>query len=340
MTIDDEQIRAAFDLAAERAAGPEPVERIRAQLARASARTRQRRLLVLTGATAGAAAAATAVGVPLALDRRDSRLAVPVASPPAKNPRTPVPFRLGWLPDGFVEHHRYAQPWGPDSWSRGWRLAGDVYPNVYAAGVNLMTRPVPMQDHTQWPTVTVNGVTGRLHLDDGQNQLNLLVWPLDGRLLTVQTQGPLPHSRELLVRLAESVIPDPAAAIELPMRPAQELGVTSASVGRAGPTWRGQAVYAGDAFTVTFATSLAGLPVLPDGPAVRTLPLRRGTARTNLPATGNARPRLLLQFTERADLAFSVETPARGGTVAVEDVVRFAEELVVGPTPDMSWYGR
>lgn len=211
--IDTDAIRSAFAALADEAP---PSDRIRASLAARARRHRQRRL-VLRLAGAGTVAAATGAGATAVW-----RLAQPPASSfPALHAgpgggwlRVPLRFRPTWLPRGYGEGERTVVVDGPQApvLSRGWQPAATDHKISLLIGWHPSLDPdLP---RGQPATVDVNGVPGRLVQTGEEGPGTYLTWQPPGQpqlLLSVHTGDGADTRRDLALRVARSVRPDPEA---------------------------------------------------------------------------------------------------------------------------------
>ena len=212
--VTEEMIRTALERVAERA--PDGTA-VRAALAGNTRLHRQRRTLVLAG---GAAAVTVAAGVPLLWPRGKNQTHVPRREPPqqAPNPRVPLPWRPTWLPEGVVEVSRTASHLGDKAteWRRTWASdrAGTADPDGSLA-VSLSMALGDSQVISGSP-VSINGRPGRINGHGSPD--SWITWQVaPGQELTVyvpKVPG-IGHNEAVGLRIARSVVADPAAVCEV-----------------------------------------------------------------------------------------------------------------------------
>lgn len=219
----EDLLRAAQQRVADRA--PDP-DRIRAGLpARARRKARRR-----TGTLVVAVAVAGALTVPALVLRRDNSVSVQPAAP---NPQTssapagsvPLRYRPTWLPAGLGERSRIASlvslgDGHLDGVNRTWTsgpLSASLetkHPSLSLGFRNAKTADEPRAN--QGTAVDINGKTGYYHGAGGDTK-SYVEWRIDADLVASVFQSGLGLTQQQLVRIAESVQPDPAA-LAVPMR--------------------------------------------------------------------------------------------------------------------------
>lgn len=211
MTIED-LVREAAGRQAERAA---PAERILTGLpARIALARRRRRIGVATGAALVAAAVAAAIAVPSLVVERDDPVVTP-PPPPSTSADVPLGYRPGWVPGGFTEKSRawtadLGRPGGAKV-SRRWKMPTtkvreepslelEVWPDV---------ADVRRQRGTFGDPIDVNGAEGDYwRSSDGVS--SQLSWSPGGHVVLRLTARDVNVGRDVLLRMAKSVAPDPS----------------------------------------------------------------------------------------------------------------------------------
>lgn len=127
-----------------------------------------------------------------------------------------MPFRLGWLPDEFVENSRGLGP--GSTWRRSWkdpnspqvrRMTLSVSPDgPYPTGDPAFVRPAT-------EPVTVNGLPGQVMFEQGSllQDAAMVTWrPVPGYQMSVLAWH-VNDARSTAIRAAESLAPDSEAAL-------------------------------------------------------------------------------------------------------------------------------
>ncbi len=356
--ITDEEIRAALDRVVARA--PDPA-RIRAGFASRARAHRQRRALLVAG---GALAAAGALGVPSILAWRDRRGQGPgdgtvpitpdVRTPPNLGPAVaePIPnaavqrvamrYRPSWLPEGYVEMSRTASV-GSDAsnyQSREWMRVQDAAetpdknsePPPY---IRLVLVPASRLELGDWRIpAKINGADGGVSLEDGQ--IPQVIWRIGNGLHLAVQVGSVGDDRTVALWIARSVEPDGVAGVECPLRfgwlPESLTGEHQVSLTQWGDTWRATLQVISDRIEVASVVYGQGITLPPDG-TESMVRGRQGIVRSYENGGGWA----YVFLNDGRDLLVSI---ASGSGVAVDDVVRIADKLDLGPPLYHGWIGQ
>jgi hypothetical protein len=231
----EELVRQAQHRQAERAL---PVERILAGMpARARRRVRQRRYRTAVAAAAGLIVLAGGT-VPLVARRGGSTGGTRSGSTVAAD-AVPLRYRPAWLPPGLGERRR-ASTLGPGTGPRT-ATVERTWTRQAAPRSRLTLSIRPVRDNTV-PTrpggeaTDIRGRTGYLH-DDPASSRSYVEWMVDvSHVATVEQMG-LGLSDADLVRVAESVRPDPAVldpAVRIEWLP-DDMTLDSVEIGGDGP---------------------------------------------------------------------------------------------------------
>jgi hypothetical protein len=333
--IDAEVIRGAFAALADEAPSS---DRIRATLAARARRYRQRRL-VLRLAGGGALAATTGVAAAGAWRlTRSSDPGFPVldGGPGGGWLRVPLQFRPAWLPHRFGESARTVVVDG----ERAPVVSRDWQRSTADGGIGLLVgwHPSLDRDRPSGPTTTVdvNGVPGQLVRVDGHQLGTYLTWQPPGRqqlLVSVLTPDGADAQRDIAVRVARSVRPDPAVTWVGPRfgwLPPEIASVPwSLRHGYEGTHWRQEALVNGpDGQQLIVSMGTAGAHRSENTLPVEPIRIREWSG-WRVPENGQ----LFLTLPD------GVEIFAQWGDASGDELTRIMEEIDFGPWPDMSWVG-
>ncbi|HYN95112.1 MAG TPA: hypothetical protein VES42_14780, partial [Pilimelia sp.] len=301
--------------------------------------------LVLRLAGAGAAAATT--GVAAAGGWRLTRPAEPEfpvldAGPGGGWLEVPLRFRPAWLPRRFGESGRTVfvdgtrAPVTSRRWGRG-EMDG-----VIGLLVGFHPSLEPEQPKGRPATIDLNGVPGQLLQIHSHLVATYIIWQPPGqpRLgLSVVTADSADAQRDLALRVARSVVPDPATTWVGP-----RMGWLPADL--AATPWRVHQGFTGTDWTQDlFASGAGGRQfIVSMGPGVTA---RHQSTFPSAPVpireeTGWQVPQMRQLFLTLPDgvEVFAQLDEAPGGQRAMPDLIRVMRELDLGPWPDMSWVGQ
>ena len=358
--VTEEMIRAALERVAERA--PDGVA-VRAALAGRARLLHQRRTLVLAG---GAAAATVATGVPAAALwlRRNGSPVAPSGPAQPPNRRFPLRWRPTWLPNGLVELHRSTKfDDEVTEWVRGWgpRPADDASQSGLPAVALRMTRESALPEIGR--PVSINGTPGRLHNDPGAPECGVLWLAAPGQLLTasITKMSPTKDPEESSLRIARSVVADPAAVCEVWVA----FGWLPAGYGDAARSFSlGASVKPGQPVTPTARIERLFLHPTAESGAVGSLTIGEDRPRPQgaQDVTVRGRPGWMVwnehdesvvyvPLEDGRPLVMTVKAtrigeprnrtlPPRGRSWTREELLRVVDEVRLGPIPDLSWFGR
>jgi hypothetical protein len=343
--IDELAIRRAIEAIADEA---RPSDRIRATLDRRVHRHRQRRLVLRLAGVGAAGAVVGLAGVRIPnLFEDDHRFPQVVGGPGGGWLEAPLRWRPAWLPTGYGQSILSAVIAGDaaDVVSRTWAdpasAKDGVAPTIaLTVGWSDLYAGQPAVSHTT--TVQINGVQGTLteHTSQGSGNTRLQ-WqpPGEAKLtLSVDSHRDPDQRRDVALRVARSLVPDPSS---LPIGP--RLGWLPADL--ATTPWMLTITYE----AVNWCQSLAIR--LPDGteldismgPAVRldTLP----TDATKRISVHGVDARYATPDPDQLELTMPdgvkvwMQLDRRHADTTPDDLVKIAEQLDVGPWPDMNWVG-
>lgn len=327
--IDDVAIRSAIEAIADEA---RPGTRIRADLHRRVRRHRQRRL-ILRVAGVGAAAGLASVWAS-ELIRDDRRFPQVTGGPGGGWLDAPLRFRPSWLPTGYGEATLGAVVAGDTAAvvSRTWADPASTTNSVsLTMGWSDVYAGSPAASHTA--SVEVHGVPGTFtEHPDGSADLQ---WqPAGEPKLTVSVGHH--HGRDVALRIARSLVPDHAS---LSIGP--RLGWLPADL--ATRPWM---------FSVTYDNTnwMQSIVIrLPDGteldismgpsvdldlpPDARRIKVHGVDARYATPSPDQ------ITFTTADGVKVWLQLDRRHAATTPDDLVKIAEQLDLGPWPDMSWLG-
>jgi hypothetical protein len=360
-----EEIRAALERLAWQAPGP---ERVASNLSRRIKRYRQRRTLLTVGTVA---AGSLVVGVPAYLVLRPDRDPPPIGklptpppepSPGTGNPRARMFVRPTWLPEGLIEVGREGSTGAHPRQSRRWAVpeildatqTGNLEAVARTPQVGLEVRPVdpPVEYPSPWPiespppttryeplgrppNTTVQGRPAYIG-ESGPRSCEAYWQRHDGLLVSLHVGNTGGDLTETIRRIAESVVDDDIAGVEagvsfgwLPPRvPASPLIVSAFGTG---DVWTQTIRTLGnDAPTVVAEIGTYPFEAGFDNPTKVTV---RGTAAEY--ALGSLRVRL-----DSARWLHVVGPNVADADQERRDVLRIADEIVIGPPAYREWMGR
>lgn len=338
--IDPEAVRSAFAALADEAPPP---ERIRASLAIRAQRHRQRRLVLRL---AGAGAVAGAAGVAAVGGWRFTRPSAPefpvlTGGPGGGWLEVPLRYRPGWLPHSYGEGSRAVVVDGAAApvISRDWQ------PGPVEEMISLLVGWHPSLEadrpRGQQTTVDVNGVTGQLVQVTGRAVASYLSWQPPGQpqlMVSMLTADDAQAQRDLIVRVARSVRPDPAVTWVGP-----RFGWLPPDL--AAVPWRLHQGFQDNHWaqdvTVVGADGRQLLLRMGTSPAARlentfpTVPIRiRQWNGWQLPE----HRQLFLTMPDGVEVFAQLDN-APGGEDAMAALIRIMEQFEFGPWPDLSWIG-
>lgn len=358
MTTDPDLDQALQEIAAR---APDP-SALQSRLASRIRAHRQRRATLTAAAVLGVGAAA---GIPAALAGR-ARVAPPTRPGPTPTLRNSTPtlapllLRPTWVPEGLIAFSRSVSVDDVDS-RQEWltaqdsepRLLGVIPPRESPAVTIAVRRPwtEPSSPHYPLPGNPNTTVGGRpaVHSD------GVLTWVIaEDRLATVEAQT---SSSAEVRRIADSAVDDDRALCEVAMRAGwlptliyegRELPMQQRiSVWGTAQHWVQQVTYAG-----TIVINLAHLPSAADMPRVFdqhglsqpfeeiTLRGQPGRARYTRAGSGvEARFEVLFDLPDGRIAQVKCYFPDDPAQLRA-NTIRIAEELSIGPNPDLRWLGR
>ena len=312
-----------------------------------------------------AAAVVVALGVPVGLSQFTSITAMRVASgpePTRSEPAITLRYTAGWLPDGFHEVYRGAGVAGVQQrrWANG-PVGADPGSTPTDTSIISLTLHTPAEPN--WADtgaaisemrdkVTVQGhPAGFARVD---NLSARLLWmPAEDTILQVTTIN-LPDSRQVAIRVAESVRADGSAALQ----PEIKFGALPA------PLRELNAAVTGDSARAAATVLMAGDPTRTDGesPTVTVTLSRQAPELTGgQPVTVRGRPGTYAPPPDRRNTEHNDFGPARvavalpdgrwltlaapgptGGrptSLSAAELTAILDGVVFGPPPDHSWLG-
>jgi hypothetical protein len=353
MTTDPDIGRALDEIAAR---APDP-NVLRARLDGRIRAHRRRRTILATAAVVGVGAA---VGVPAILAQRRR----PVDNDPPDMTRAPLRLRPTWVPDGLVAFSRSAsvdggqvkQEWLTPEHSAQ-RLLTILPARQFPAVIFHVRRPWAEPSSAYYPLDKAPNTTvaGRPAVYESGNGFSLTWVIADDVLATAEAHTSDPTD---VHRLAESVVEDNTAcevAIQpgwlptfdfegiekIPQGPLIEVRGTAQH-------WLQRAGYPRAAsISLAYVGSAEEIPRVFDQAGLRgpyeDITLRRGPARVRYTPSGSG-------VEERAEVIFDLPDgrvaqvksyfPFHDPATLRANTIRVAEELSIGPNPDLHWLGR
>lgn len=341
-------------------------ERIRARLpARAARQHRTRRIATL--AAIGVAAAAVAVPV-IVLRDPDPGGSGPAASStaaPTTGPAIPglatgaLKYRPTWLPDGMVERYRavplVSTPGPKDTTTRQWQstsvddeASGHIglayWPSVRSPADTaippVMTGEGGLSDRAPSHEVDING-------NPGQYDTEVVTWQVDADTKLMLYAPGTGLSEDVMLRIARSVVPD-TTALRAPLRvdwlPDGIAGEFLDVSGDSPSQWSARIFADGERGYVS--TSVGTRAPAASG---EQLPLAGGrTANLAQVDEEDSARGYRTRWVLTVDLGNGRYLTVLGGDVpggpvnalSREDMVRVAENVVLDPSPDLTWLGR
>jgi hypothetical protein len=299
--------------------------------------------------------ATAAVGVPATVWlRRSDPAAAPGAKPTrADNPRVRLPWRPTWVPEGLVERYRSAGFEGDATtdWLRQWGPS----PGSAADQAGLPAVSLRMARRDDLPKagrrVSVNGQPAYVYNEAGGPECGVTWLAAPHQLLTasVTKMSLTGDPEEVALRVARSVAADPAAALEVSVgfgwlptgfrgdKHTFALGVSVDRGATVSPKSRVENVLthgrAGSAFL-----TIGGHQSRPDGAEPATVRDRPGWVASRELVDGE----VYVALADGRPFGLAVQAGSRPKSPlwTRADLVRIADEVRLGPTPDLSWIGR
>ncbi len=356
-------IRAALALQADRAPDPGPV------LAALAVRPQRTRRLVgvprsAVGVAAGLATAAAVAGIAVvagpgpASVPAPSRPAAPAtaASPGVAAAQLAAPLRYSpsWLPDGLQEYERGLSlvPAG-HTLNRTWVRRTPPQWQPGGARLDLVVRSKPSIPASDGVAVTVGGLPGRYVGGGRGDQKILLEWQPQRGVWLVLAQVGLGLDRGDVLRIAESMRPDPGAyGLPVQVGPAQRRGFAHFSTkvdGRGG--WRAEVAL--PTLTVRLGTTgerdapTWGQPVRVGGRQARytVVPGNPRTAWLVVPLDGGrvltlvSWPQAQAPLPDKGGTGMTGAIEVNGPVLSEAEMVAVAETVDTTVVPDITWGG-
>jgi hypothetical protein len=333
--IDAEAIRGALAALADEAP---PADRVRATLAGRARRHRQRRL-VLRLAGAGTLAATTGVvaaGAWRLTRPSESEFPVLDGGPGGGWLEVPLRFRPSWLPHRYGEAARTVVVDGDGApvVSRDWQRG------AAGGGISLLVgwhaSLDPNRPSGQQSTVDINGVAGQLVRVGGQGVSTYLSWQPPGQpqlMVSVLTEDGASTQRDVAIRVARSVRPDPAstwvgprfgwrppdlATVPWQLRHGFDGANWVQDVTVNGPGGQQLIISMGPGLAHRFENTMASEPIQ-----------IRGWSGRLVPENGQ----LFLTMPDGVEVFVQLDSESG------DEMVRIMEEFDFGPWPDMRWVG-
>jgi hypothetical protein len=316
-------------------------DHIRAALPARAARRRTRTRVTLATV---AAAVAIAVTVPIIVMRDNGNSDEPATSSTAgpSQAGAPLYYRPTWLPAGMVERRRSVSIHGALEFAeRYWKRASA---DDSASGQQIiLTTKVRASTEEPAPNVDINGTPG--WYDDIQSSMS---WQVDEDTKLTLMAPELGLSKEVLLRIARSVTPDPTR-MRLPLRldwvpdgvADQRLQVR----GDSPTTWKATILSADD--KVHYLAVSVGTAA--DTASGETVTINGHTAQlAQVDEKDAERPSYRTKWLLTMDLGDGRQLTVRSGSAGYaaaseltrDDIIRIAEHVQVDADPDLAWLGR